>query len=203
MLICCCFFLWLACLVDGAGSLSLGYLLGLQWHNGLLHQLGKHSCMGSGMPPLLTVSLRCMPFCGSTEVSWAFLLAKHMFVCVWIDLPQPLLRVMLAAVLGGQGFFTESKPGPLIETAAAQWALLLARRVFTHGPRAASASYYSHAEAPACLQDCSRTLETPTQESICTHTQDCWGRVVGVLTYLHYFPEAQSIYLQVYSRMGL
>ena len=39
---------------------------------------------------------------------------------------------MPVAVLGGQDFFPESEPRPLVGTTVAQWALPRARKAFTH-----------------------------------------------------------------------
>lgn len=63
---------------------------------------------------------------------------------MFIDLLSPLLGVVPAVILGGQGFFMGSEPEPLVATTAAQWALLPALKAFMHGLKASSASSYSH-----------------------------------------------------------
>ena len=92
-------------------------------------------------------------------------------------LPLLLLTVMPAAMLSGWVFFMGSVPGPLLRTAAVEWALLLAGKAFTCKLRAASASSYSCTEVCSHLQDHSSTIGSPGQESIHAHTQGCQGRV--------------------------
>ena len=55
-----------------------------------------------------------------------------------VNLLLHLLMVTLATVLSARGFFTVVKPGPLIRTTAARWALPQARKAFTNRPRSAT-----------------------------------------------------------------
>ena len=103
-------------------------------------------------------------------------LGKCLCACVYL-LP-PLLMVMLRTVLGGQGFLMEPKPGPHVGTVGAGWALSLARKAFTCGPRAAATPSHCHTEAHSEFWGCSGTMGAFTGwESIQACTQDCWGRV--------------------------
>ena len=52
-----------------------------------------------------------------------------------VDLLLPLLNVTVTTVLGGQGFLMGSKPGPLLETVVALWALLLSGKAIHVGPQ--------------------------------------------------------------------
>ena len=81
-------------------------------------------------------------------------------------------------MLGGWGFFSESKPQPVVRTTAAWWALPPARKASAHGLRSAIASSYSPAKMCSHLRGHSGTMGTLTsRESVHESTQGCWGRI--------------------------
>ena len=102
----------------------------------------------------------------------------------------PLLMVMLVAVLSGWDFFTGSKPGPLIGTTAAGWALPSTRKAFTCGAQAAAALSHSCAEACSHFQGSCSTIDTDTSQKLfrLAHRAAREGKLM--LSYLHCFPGA-------------
>ena len=97
-----------------------------------------------------------------------------MFLPQDIDLLPSLLVVLLAIVLGGQGFFVGSDPRSLVGTTEAEWTLPPAGKAFASGPWAAAAPSHS---CTFPLSGCSSTMGTRTgRESVQARTQGCWGR---------------------------
>ena len=80
--------------------------------------------------------------------------------CVHVYLPPPLLMVMPAVVFVGPGFFAGSKPGPLVGTTAAGWALPPTRIVFACRLWAAATPSHSHATLQSHFQGSNSTMGT-------------------------------------------
>lgn len=116
----------------------------------------------------------CWKLCGYGRCSpW---LGKCL--CAGTVLPPPLCIFTPAAVLGGWEFFTGSKSGLLVGTAAAQWVPLPTETPFPYGLRAAAISSYS------CTKECSHfwgsssTVAAPAgEESVRTCALGCLGRL--------------------------
>lgn len=82
-------------------------------------------------------------------------------------LPLPLHAVVLATLLGGQGFFIGSKLEPIVGATVAQWVLLQAGIVFVCPCMAAAASSYTHAGVHSPWWGCCSTVGAPLgQDSI-------------------------------------
>lgn len=96
--------------------------------------------------------------------------------CVYLTPPLP--TVVQVTLLGGWCLFMGSKPGWLIGTAAAEWALPPARKSWAHRPQAATLPSHSHTNVHSHFGVHSSTVGTGDRwESIQACTQGCWGRV--------------------------
>ena len=101
----------------------------------------------------------------STCASWKALVQG-------VDLLPPLLMVTSVTVLGWWGFLAGSETEPILGTAAAVWALPLAKNVIMLGLRATTGCSHSCTETPSHFQGCSSTMGTCTSwESIHAHAQ--------------------------------
>lgn len=167
-------------------DLSLDHSLGLWWHCGLSHQIGKRSHRGLGLlPPAPTLLLKCTPTLRAAVVLWTLVAARKSSTQARRSTAASCL-VAPAIVLGGRDFPAGSEPGPLPGIAAALWALPPDGKAIMQRLRIAvtfSAVVPRHAPtlgAPAVLW----VLQPGEQFHVCTGLlEDC-----RVLTYFHHLP---------------